>query len=169
VRERAAAGGEQDFEGFVRQASPALLRYAMVLTLDAHRAEDLAQETFVRIGTAWSRRGWADDPVAYARRTMTNVFLNERRRARREVLRPLPDGPDATRSATAEVDDRSALRTLLAALPPRQRAAVALRYVLDQSDDDIAAVLGCSPQTVRSQISRGLATLRLAHAPRQET
>jgi RNA polymerase sigma factor (sigma-70 family) len=45
-------------------------------------------------------------------------------------------------------------------LPPRQRAAIVLRYYDDYSDAEIAAVLECSTSTVRSQIHRGIATLR---------
>jgi RNA polymerase sigma factor (sigma-70 family) len=49
---------------------------------------------------------------------------------------------------------------LVAALPPRQRAAVALRFYEDLPDEEIADLLGCRSVTVRSLISRALATLR---------
>lgn len=45
-------------------------------------------------------------------------------------------------------------------LPAKQRAAVALRYLADLSDDEIARILDCTPATVRSQLSRGLSSLR---------
>jgi RNA polymerase sigma factor (sigma-70 family) len=58
------------------------------------------------------------------------------------------------------LDERDAILRVVAALPPRQRAAVVLRYYEDLPDDEIADLLGCRPVTVRSLISRALATLR---------
>ncbi len=49
----------------------------------------------------------------------------------------------------------------LATLPPRARAAVVLRYWADMSIEQVAAVLGCSAGTVKSQSSRALDKLRL--------
>jgi RNA polymerase sigma factor (sigma-70 family) len=53
---------------------------------------------------------------------------------------------------------------LLAVLPPQQKAAVVLRYLLDESDEQIADALGCTTGTVRSHLSRARATLRLVAA-----
>jgi RNA polymerase sigma-70 factor (sigma-E family) len=143
----------------VREVSPGLLRFAHVLTLDRSAAEDLAQETLIRVGLAWSRLRRDGNPVGYAQRTMVNLFLNSRRR-RTEI--PVAAVRDTGRedAGLAAVDAAPGLRDLLATLPPRQRAAIALRYVRDLSDDQIADLLGCSTRTVRSQVSRGLATLR---------
>jgi RNA polymerase sigma-70 factor (sigma-E family) len=152
--------GDAAFEAFVRAAGPGLLRFGHVLTVDRSAAEDLAQETFIRVGLAWSRVRADGNPVAYAQRTMVNLFLNQRRRRTDVPTAALPErtGDD---QALAAVDAASNIRHLLAGLPPKQRAALALRYVADLPDDQIAELIGCSPPTVRSQISRGLATLRL--------
>jgi RNA polymerase sigma factor (sigma-70 family) len=56
--------------------------------------------------------------------------------------------------------DRDVLLRLIATLPPRQRAVVALRFYEDLSHDQIAEILGCRPVTVRTHLSRALATLR---------
>jgi RNA polymerase sigma-70 factor (sigma-E family) len=148
-----------EFEAYVREVSPGLLRFGHVLTLDRAEAEDLAQETLIRVGLAWSRLRRDGNPVGYAQRTMVNLFLNRRRR-RPDI--PVGAVHDAPREDTgfAAVEAVSGLRALLAALPPKQRAAIALRYVQDLPDDQIAELLGCTTQTVRSQISRGLAALR---------
>jgi RNA polymerase sigma factor (sigma-70 family) len=57
-------------------------------------------------------------------------------------------------------DERDAILRVVASLPPRQRAAVVLRYYEDLPDDEIAELIGCRPVTVRSLISRALASLR---------
>jgi RNA polymerase sigma factor (sigma-70 family) len=95
-----------------------------------------------------------------------NEFLSWRRRkAAHVVLLPkealdgiVPHVPDHTDA----VDDRDLTRRLIAGLPPKQRAAIALRYYEDLSDEQIADYLGCRTGTVRSYLSRGLATLRAA-------
>ncbi len=75
---------------------------------------------------------------------------------------PVADIPDAGRedSALAAVDSAATIRQILESLPPKQRAAVALRYLADLGDEEIGALLGCSASTVRSQLARGLAKLR---------
>ncbi|GIH05338.1 RNA polymerase sigma24 factor [Rhizocola hellebori] len=156
-------GQGADFEVYVREVSAGLLRFGHLLTLDRAAAEDLAQETLIRVGLAWSRVRRDGNPVGYAHRTMLNVFLNRRRR-RGDI--PVATLPEAGKEDTgfAAVDATSDVRRLLAELPPKQRAAVALRYVHDMPDAQIGELLGCSPETVRSQVSRGLAALR-AHLP----
>jgi RNA polymerase sigma-70 factor (sigma-E family) len=148
-----------EFEAFLRQSAAGLLRLGNILTLDRAAAEDLAQETLIRVGLAWSRLRSDGNPVGYAQRTMVNLFLNERRRRW-----PIPTDklPEAGRedAALAEVDARGSVQQILASLPPKQRAAVALRYLADLPDDEIARLLGCTPATVRSQLSRGLSSLR---------
>jgi RNA polymerase sigma-70 factor (sigma-E family) len=151
--------GDAAFETFVRETGAGLLRFGHVLTVDRGAAEDLAQETLIRVGLAWPRVRADGNPVGYAQRTMVNLFLNQRRRRTEVPMAALPErtGDD---QHLAAVDAASNIRQLLARLPPKQRAALALRYVADLPDDEIAELLGCSLPTVRSQISRGLATLR---------
>ncbi|GAA0267397.1 SigE family RNA polymerase sigma factor [Cryptosporangium japonicum] len=151
--------GNAEFEAFVRASGADLLRFGHVLTLERHAAEDLAQETLIRVGLAWPRIRRDGNPLGYAHRTMVNVFLNRRRRA---VDLPVERLPDAGREdpSLAAVDSAAATRQVLAGLPPKQRAAIALRYFADLPDEEIGRLLGCTPQTVRSQVSRGLAALR---------
>jgi RNA polymerase sigma-70 factor (sigma-E family) len=155
---------DRDFETYVREVGTGLLRFGHALTLDRADAEDLAQETLIRVGVAWSRVRRDGNPVGYAQRTMVNLFLNKRRR---KADIPVVEVPEHGRDdpGFAAVDAASGLRDLLASLPPRQRAAIALRFVEDMPDDQIAELLGCSPQTVRSQVSRGLAALRATARP----
>jgi RNA polymerase sigma-70 factor (sigma-E family) len=156
-----AVQGEADFAGFVRANTAALLRTAYLLAGSAAAAEDLVQETFARLFPRWSRVQQAGAPLAYVRRAMANLYVNQSRRLwRREVaVEHVPDRADLT-DATGTAEDREAMWSLLSRLPQRQRAALVLRYYHDQSDGEIAAALHCRPGTVRSLLSRGLATLR---------
>jgi RNA polymerase sigma-70 factor (sigma-E family) len=147
------------FEAFLQQSAAGLLRLGNMLTLNRTAAEDLAQETLIRVGLAWSRLRSDGNPVGYAQRTMVNLFLNERRRRRSSPTDRLPETADED-AALAGVDSAAAVRQILAGLPPKQRAAIALRYLADMPDDEIGRLLNCTPATVRSQVSRGLASLR---------
>jgi DNA-directed RNA polymerase specialized sigma24 family protein len=62
---------------------------------------------------------------------------------------------------------RVVVRAALAEVPPRQRAALVLRYYCDLSVEETAEVLRCSPGTVKSQTARGLAALRRGLESRQ--
>jgi RNA polymerase sigma factor (sigma-70 family) len=75
---------------------------------------------------------------------------------------PLADLPEAAArdDISARHAQRDAAWRLLADLPRQQRAVLVLRFYEDLPDDEIATILGCSPVTVRSNASRGLATLR---------
>jgi RNA polymerase sigma-70 factor (sigma-E family) len=159
----------RDFVSFVRANTAALSRTAYLLTGNAVAAEELVQDTLVRLYPKWDRVSAADVPIAYVRRSLANVFLNEKRRpASRELgLDVLAERRDAT-DPYAQVADRDEIWGLLATLPQRQRAALVLRYFEDLADDEIAGALGCRVGTVRSLHSRGLTSLRgQAAAPQQ--
>jgi RNA polymerase sigma-70 factor (sigma-E family) len=147
------------FGDFVSAALPALLRFGHVLTGSPAEAEDLVQEALARSMRRW-RRDQPADPVAYVRKVMVNTHLTRWRRWGSRVR--LGDVPEiaADDAGLQRSHDRDALRRALAALPPRQRAVLVLRYLEDMPDDAIAALLGCQPTTVRSQAFRGLAALR---------
>ena len=82
------------------------------------------------------------------------------RRSRREVVAEVPDRHLPQDDPGPRVTERDAVWRLVRQLPPRQRAAVVLRFYEDLDDAAIANVLNCSPVTVRTQIMRALATLR---------
>lgn len=154
------------FEEFIEERLVPLLRYATVLTCDPHLAEDIVQEVLARAQVRWSRIARAEHPERYVKRMVTNEFLSWRRRRAARVV-PLASGllehvTGAAPDHIAAHDERDALLARVAALPPRQRAVVALRYYEDMPDAEIADVLGCTPATVRSHASRGLAALHAA-------
>jgi RNA polymerase sigma-70 factor (sigma-E family) len=153
------------FDEFVRAELGALTRFAGALTGDRPLAEDLLSDTLVKVLTRWRRISSLDDPAGYVRRMVVTTYLSDRRKAQRRRTAPSGNlaaldsaGPDASVSVLAQDE----IERLLQQLPRYQRAAVVLRYLLDQTDEQIAQVLGCSPATVRSHLSHARATLRLA-------
>lgn len=154
-----------DFDEFARAQLPSLVRFAAALTGDTQLAQDLVQDTLVRAYVRWTRVADADRPDLYLRKMVINAYLSWRRRWYQRTVRTVADpagGPHAVVADPAgRVADRAQLSDLLGQLGRQQRAAIVLRFYEDRDDEEIAQVLGCAPVTVRSHISRGLATLRL--------
>jgi RNA polymerase sigma-70 factor (sigma-E family) len=150
-----------EYTVFVRAQSPALLRSAYLLTRDPAAAEDLIQDTFLRLHGKWPLVIAAATPAAYVRRAMVNNYLNSTRRmsSRERVVAAVPDRAADGDFADA-VADRMLVAALLDALPPRQRAVLVLRFIHDLDDQHIAAEIGCRKSTVRSIVARGLTALR---------
>ena len=126
-------------------------------------AEDLAQTALASAYAAWWRVSRADDPDAYVRRILINAS-NSRFRRRRPAEQSLPASglPEAAPDHATLLGERSVLMSALAELPPR--AVIVLRFWEDLTDAQAAAILGCSASTVRSQVARALAKLRLSPA-----
>ncbi|RKT71436.1 RNA polymerase sigma-70 factor (sigma-E family) [Saccharothrix variisporea] len=149
-----------EFGEYVERRRPALMRFATVLTCQAWLAEDLVSDVLGRAFERWERISRLDEPHAYVRRMVVNEYLSWRRRlartSPRAELEDVGHGDGADERA-----ERDAMIRRLANLPRRQRAAVVLRYYAGLPDAEIAAELGCRVTTVRSQISRALASLRV--------
>jgi RNA polymerase sigma-70 factor (sigma-E family) len=149
----------RDFEVFVATRSAGLMRTAYLLTGSRADAEDLLQTTLAKVFLSWARiedKGAAD---AYARRTMTTTQISVWRR--RRVDEVVTDRvPEVVVPAAPDLDD--SLWMALTSLPKRQRAVIVLRYYEDLSEAEIAAVLGCSTGTVKSQAAKAMAKLRTA-------
>jgi RNA polymerase sigma-70 factor (sigma-E family) len=159
---------DESFRRFAASAVVPLGRLAYLLCGDQHLAEDLVQTCLIRLYHAWPRIQQPDAVDAYVRKVLLRCWLNERRRPwRRSESRDgvVPDRPDDTADPALGVGSahvRDILRRALAEVPPRQRAAVILRYWSQLSVTETAAALRCSEGTVKSQAARGLAALRAA-------
>jgi len=159
---RTGQEADEAFEEFVRGRSTHLFRLALVLTgWDTAAAEDVLQ---VALERAYRRRRsllWTGSTEAYVRKIVVNAAIDWRRLRRRRIEQSLDAATGvATVDQTGQIADRDALLRALAALAPKQRTVVVLRYWEDLADAEIAALLGCSQATVRSQASRALARLR---------
>ncbi len=153
-------GDEESFRAWAGERQLALLRTAVLLTGDHHRAEDLVQEALAKVALRW-RRLAGGNPEGYARQVIVRDNISAWRKRRREVVVAEPhDGGVADR--TAETDRRIVIDGALAALTPRQRAVVVLRYYDDLSERDAAEMLGVSIGTVKSQTHLALRRLREA-------
>jgi RNA polymerase sigma-70 factor (sigma-E family) len=156
-----ALGRTDDFDEFVQGRGRALLRFAYVLSGDAHLAEDLVQEVLARLHRRWERIAAMDNAEAYVRTSIVRQFLSwRRRRAYREAV--LADVPEIAGADEPEqrILARDQMWQLLAGLPRAQRAVLVLRFYCDLPDEEIAALLGCGKSTVRSQAARALAQMR---------
>jgi RNA polymerase sigma-70 factor (sigma-E family) len=155
------AEAERDFVEYVEARQQALVRFAFLLTSDHHTAEDLVQTALAKTYLTWDRlrdRGAVD---SYVRRIIVNENTSMWRRAWKRRERTSEVLPDRG-TVDPDVESRDAMWRVVQSLPPRQRAAVVLRYYEDLSEADTAAVLGCSVGNVKSQTSRGIAAMRAA-------
>lgn len=159
------ASADEEFSDFMQGRWRQLVRLGYGLTGDLQLAEDLAQTAFARAYAAWPRVRKADDPDAYIRRIVVNANRNRFRKLRvSEQLTDVPPDLAAAPDSATRNEDRALLIQELMRLSHGQRAAVVLRYWLDLSETQAAAVLGCSVGNVKSQAARGLAKLRTSAA-----
>jgi RNA polymerase sigma-70 factor (ECF subfamily) len=144
----------------------ALWRYALRLTGDHARAEDVVQETLLR---AWQHPKIADDsersPRAWLFRVARNMIIDEHRSSRFRHEVSSPDGADALeRSGPDEVSaalDRLLIADALTQLSPEHRAVVRRSYQLGWTTAQIADDLQIPEGTVKSRLHYALHALRL--------
>jgi RNA polymerase sigma factor (sigma-70 family) len=151
VRERVPG----DYEAFFTACLPRLLTLVRRLTASQADAEDIAVEALARAFADWEHlrtQGYRD---AWVLRVAANIVID---RARRGSLRAPAAAVvvDPAEAATVRVTLLVALRRL----PPRQREAVVLRYLVGLDSDEVAQAMGVEPATVRTHAHRGLLALR---------
>ncbi len=157
---------EAAFRDFVATRWSSLVSTAYYITTDRGVAEDCVQEALTAVHRRWRRVRQNGKAGAYAHRAVVNAALSWRRRRR---IHEVPLGPSSVSglAATTPVGQgldgvEEALLAALRSLPPRMRAAVALRYLEDRSEAETAQLLGCSIGTVKSTTSRAVTKLRAA-------
>jgi RNA polymerase sigma-70 factor (ECF subfamily) len=146
------------FEEFSETERGRLFRALLLVTHDSAEAEDVMQEAFVRVWERWDRVGTHDDPVGYLFKTALNLHRSAVRRAVAAAKRSLR--PPAEHDPFEKVIDHDEAVRSLAALTPRQRAAVVVTELLGYSSEEAGTILGIRPGTVRTLTAQARATLQ---------
>lgn len=139
-----------------------LVRLAVLLVHDVPTAEEVVQDAFEAMHTAWRRLRDSEKALSYLRQAVVNKsrsVLRHRTVVDKNAPKPAPDEPSAEQGALALIE-RSAVVAALRTLPDRQREAVVLRYYADLSEADIAATMGISRGAVKSHTARAMAALK---------
>jgi RNA polymerase sigma-70 factor (ECF subfamily) len=165
---RIGRGDEAAARALVGAKLPRVLALARRMLGDATEAEDVAQETFMRM---WRHAGHWRPGAARFDTWLHIVTLNlcrDRLRRRRETTMPvLPDIADPAPSTDSALDDAAEMRAVqraIAALPERQREAILLVHYQDLGNIAAAEALGVSIEALESLLSRGRRSLRKTFA-----
>jgi RNA polymerase sigma-70 factor (sigma-E family) len=130
-----------------------------MLVGDQSTAEDVVQDAFLGLYRAWDRIRDPDAVLGYLRTAVLNGARSVHR-SRARLLRVQHDPPVwSAEAAVMDGEDRRAVLAAIATLPQRQREVLALKYYLDLSERDVAAIMRVSRGTVAAASSRALAML----------
>ncbi len=158
-----------DFHQVYQRHAPAVQRFAFWLCGDAHLAQDLTSETFVR---AWLRLGSLREPSlrSYLFAITRNLYLEDRRKHRREVDlgEHLPAGQPSPPAAAEQAEQLAWAGAALRRLGQQERAALLLRAVEEMSYAEIAAALGCTLSAAKVAVHRARLKLLLARQQLEE-
>lgn len=146
---------KESFEGFFRREYRAVLGLAVVLTGDIAAAEDITQDAFTVTFRDWDRVSTLESPEGWVRRIAANRSVSRFRRGVSEVkaILKLARQPMGLHELGNEVS--LDLWREVRRLPRRQSQAIALTYLLDQPRQQVAQILGCSEETVKTHLERG--------------
>jgi RNA polymerase sigma-70 factor (ECF subfamily) len=148
------------FEAFFRLESDRVFRALWLITGNQTEAEEITQDAFLAAWERWDRVSAMENPTGYVYRTAMNLFRKRYRRAllaARKAVRP-----ESREDEFAAADDRELIRSTLATLTPRQRAAIVMTELLSFSSEEAGQALGIRPGTVRSLVTQGRRTFRAA-------
>jgi RNA polymerase sigma-70 factor (ECF subfamily) len=167
---RAQTGDAEAFSALVVEHQQFVYNLALRVVGNAHEAEDIAQESFVRAWLALPNfRGQAQFRT-WLYRIATNLCCNRLPRLRRDLLAmgeeeaaDLPGEPEGDPAASVEAGERRAfLHRQIAALPESYRLVVGLRYQQEMSYEEIAVALSLPVGSVKTGLFRARARLREA-------
>jgi len=143
----------RNFEVFYEAEAQTLFRRLWLVTGNRAEAEEIMQDAFLIVWQRWDRVTGMDDPVGYLYRTAMNLFRKRYRRAMLAVRRTVGLAP--SNDDFSDADDRHVVRHVLAALPPRQRAALVLTELLGFTSKEAGDALGVTDATIRSLTRHG--------------
>lgn len=155
------SSGQQDdvdFEKFFDATWARAVRMVSRMGLNRQDAEDVVLDAMAIVYDRWSRV----QALPYREGWMLKVAANRARRQLKRVSRRGRSAPSVRVPVEQEVDTRISVREGIAGLPRRQREVIALRYLADMPEDQVAEALGLNLGTVKQHASRGRAALRVA-------
>jgi RNA polymerase sigma-70 factor (sigma-E family) len=138
-----------------------LVRLAAVLVGDLATAEEIVQDSFVGLHSSWRRLADSERALPYLRQAVVNrsrSVLRHRVVADKVGPKMAPEVPGAPEEEMA-LAERSALVSVLRALPSRQREVLVLRYYADLSETQIAATMGISRGAVKTHTARAMSAV----------
>ena len=147
---------QEEFEQVFRSAYRAVLRTTTLVLQDRGRAEEVTQDAFLRLYERWGGAVTYEHPGAWVRRVAVRDAI---RRAKRERVVPVMTLTDTDTGAPGDRLPDIDLLDAVGALPPQQRAAVALHYLEDLPVDQVAALMDIAPATVRQHLFRARSQL----------
>ncbi len=139
-----------DYEDFFRREFPRVVRTVYLVVRDVGRAEELSQEAFIQLFRHWTKVSGYERPDAWVRRVAIRLAVRNSRRDRLRWLLERETFPAPQAEGTSVELDQA-----LEQLSTSQRAAVVLHYYEDRPVDEIADILDCSTNTVKSHLHRG--------------
>lgn len=158
---RAGKGDPAAYRALAERYLAGIVRYATRMLLDQAEAEDVAQETFLRLwrdAGRYEARGYK--PSTWLYRVAHNLCIDRLRARRPETDIDDQHGSDRTSAPVADKELSAHVAAALARLPERQRAAIALVHYEEKSLEEAGIVLGCAAGAVESLLARGRRSLR---------
>ena len=154
--------GATSFEEVFRQRETEVLRVAYRILGNWADAEDVAQETFIRLHK--HGMGFPNDMAVrgWLYRVAVNLCFDRKRVQRRfeELPEMMAAAGNSAEAIVIRDQQKQTVMSALSGLPPRERAAVVLREIEGLSTNEVAAILGSSEVTVRSQVAKAIGKLR---------
>src|SRR5215472_10654999 len=161
ILRRAATGDAAAFEAIVREHQSMVFSLASYFLHDPGRAEEIAQEAFLRLYQNLGRIESPEHLMQWLRQVTWRCAIDESRRGAHQTSVPLEEVAEpAAEDHTADLLVNERLRALVASLPPRARMMVILRFQEDLSLAEIAEAMSVPVNTVKSGLSRALGVLR---------
>ena len=157
-------GDPAALRGLVFRHLPRILRIAERITGNPADAEEIAQETMIRVWRAareWNPQGARFDTWLY--RVVVNLCIDRRRKRNPESLDGVPEMASPDRGALADVhygQMNALVRRLLECLPEKQRIALVLSYYEELNSREVAEIMEISPGAVLGLLFRGRQTLK---------
>jgi len=151
------AKDESEYDDLFRAEYPAVWRAVLLIVFDRDIADEVCQDAFAAVFAHWEKVSTYERPGAWVRRVAIRRAVRVAGRDRRRQATELAGQARAGRPEGASRWDETSdlIVEALAALPPHQRAAIALHYLLDLPVRDVATAIGCREATANVHLHRG--------------